>query len=892
VRELCPTNPAFDAVNAVFERALVYMGKMPRIWIDYLTFLTRQHLLTKTRHTFDRALRALPLTQHKRIWPLYTQFIKSHDIPDTALRVYRRFVKMFPESIEEFIAFLISTGRFDEAARYLAENVVNNDKFTPSSGKTKHELWIELCELMAHNPDKITSLRPEPIIRSGIKRFSDMVGRLWITLADLYVRSGNFERARDIFEEAIQSVMTVRDFSLVFDAYSQFEETTIAALMQTIDNSPAQPATATTLPSDLLAALANDNDLELEMRLARLERLMDRRPLLLNSVLLRQNPHNVHEWIKRTAYYLERENVELVVATFNEAIATIKPTLAVGRLPDLWKAFASFYETHSDLQHARQVFERAVNADFKRVDDLAEIWCQYAELELRHKQPRAAIAILQRATTPAPRSASANYHDESSPAQLRVHRSIKLWALYADLEESMGTVESCKDVYTRILELRIATPQILLNFALFLEEHQYFEEAFRVYEKGVALFKWPVVADLWNMYLTKFAARYRGAKMERMRDLFEQALSDCPDELCYNIFLMYAKFEEEFGLARHAMAVYERACSKVPVKQRYELYRIYIARVAESFGIVRTRAIFERAIEQLADKEAKLMCLQFAELEAKLGEIDRARAIFAHGSQMADPRTDPDYWAKWSEFETRFGNEDTYRDLLRVRRSVLAVHNTRANFVSAQVMAGHSTQWQAASQPDSMSTLEAEQTEEQAQASPAAEVAALRRGMQFVRAAPSEFDEMGSGSSQKDNEPSDGSVSELANRPLLTRGRAAAPAANPSEISLDDDDNDDHGVDRHADTGAPGSTAHDTSSVSIGRKAVPSGVFGGLAATAAAAGRSGAQEPATAMDEDADDDDAGSEASAQSTKRGMGATGADSTQRAKGAKALFANKRR
>ena len=39
------------------------------------------------------------------------------------------------------------------------------------------------------------------------------------------------------------------------------------------------------------------------MRLARLEDLMDRRPLLLNSVLLRQNPHNVHEWHKRVKLY-------------------------------------------------------------------------------------------------------------------------------------------------------------------------------------------------------------------------------------------------------------------------------------------------------------------------------------------------------------------------------------------------------------------------------------------------------------------------------------------------------------------------------------------------------------------------------------------------------------
>jgi hypothetical protein len=41
-------------------------------------------------------------------------------------------------------------------------------------------------------------------------------------------------------------------------------------------------------------------------------------------------------------------------------------------------------------------------------------------------------------------------------------------------------LQSCKAVYDRIIDLKIATPQIIINYALFLEEHKYFEEAFRV----------------------------------------------------------------------------------------------------------------------------------------------------------------------------------------------------------------------------------------------------------------------------------------------------------------------------------------------------------------------------------------------------------------------------
>lgn len=40
--------------------------------------------------------------------------------------------------------------------------------------------------------------------------------------------------------------------------------------------------------------------------------------------------------------------------------------------------------------------------------------------------------------------------------------------------------QSCKSVYDRIIDLKIATPQIIINYGLFLEEYKYFEEAFRV----------------------------------------------------------------------------------------------------------------------------------------------------------------------------------------------------------------------------------------------------------------------------------------------------------------------------------------------------------------------------------------------------------------------------
>ena len=71
VRALAPDDPRVDAMNNTYTRALVYMHKMPRIWLDYLEWLLPQFKLTSTRRTFDKALCSLPITQHDRIWQLY-----------------------------------------------------------------------------------------------------------------------------------------------------------------------------------------------------------------------------------------------------------------------------------------------------------------------------------------------------------------------------------------------------------------------------------------------------------------------------------------------------------------------------------------------------------------------------------------------------------------------------------------------------------------------------------------------------------------------------------------------------------------------------------------------------------------------------------------------------
>jgi pre-mRNA-splicing factor SYF1 len=134
------------------------------------------------------------------------------------------------------------------------------------------------------------------------------------------------------------------------------------------------------------------------------------------------------------------------------------------------------------------------------------------------------------------------------------------------------------------------------------------------------------------------------------------------------------------------MRVYERATRAVADEDRLGMFDFYITKSATNFGLTSTRPIYERAIAALPDKEAKVMCLKFAEMERRLGEVDRARAIYGHASQFADPRVEKEFWDTWEKFEVAHGNEDTFKEMLRIRRSVAAQFNTDVQFIASQAV--------------------------------------------------------------------------------------------------------------------------------------------------------------------------------------------------------------
>ena len=844
-------------------RALWTCHKFPRVWEVYFEFL-RHHptyqSITLTRRRVAACLEALPITQHSKVWPSILEALEAiPNLPvETQSRLLARHAQLDPTRGNRVHAeYLLRHGRWQAAAlahwKLLHDHAFDRDSVSAGMGDLE-TVWRDLIQLCAQHPHDVASVPWERTL-SGFLLSSSARGngpskggnsntippassvptasvgergQLWSWWAESYVRRGNFDMARSLYERGLQNVSTVQDFTVLYHAYLQMEEELLDALAQQVpddDNDDDNNNNETVSASEWDILLVDEDEsaaaaqhaaaTNLEWAFARAEHLTQRRPLWLNRVLLRQNPHDVGEWLKRAKLLGDgRQATEAL----EEALRVVHANQAINGNPtQLVYQLLTLYETTATIDQARDLMDRICNGAayrFRSADDLAECWTFWVELELRHEAWDSALALARQAVAPNPNASGAGAR------QWNLTKSLRLWDLRLDLEESLGTVQTTKDAYNRALAMKAATVQHVLNFCAFLTEHKYYEESFTVYERGLELFPFPHKGAkvLWKEYLQAFLGRYQGTKIERVRDMFQRCLESCPPDECAEFFLMDAEFEEQHGLAKRALGVYRAMCDKVPKEEKLTAYQLFVAKTAQYLGLTATRDIYQDAMNKLDDKSAATMCLDFAKMETGLQQIDRARAILAYGAQMADPRQMPEFWKTWNDFEIAHGNEETFRDMLRIKRSVEAAFST-VNYNAT----GMSDKVETLSDAEAMRMIANQEGVEIDDHLPKTSVAGFVAGKRSAAAA---------------------SLEDVEERVAKLRKAASAPVepddddANDEEIDIDDIDAE---IEEAAAEGAaaveaaaatelestPKATGKTLRDVAI--KSVPAAVFGGLA---------------------------------------------------------------
>ncbi|KAI8865518.1 TPR-like protein, partial [Ramicandelaber brevisporus] len=695
---------AGQSVVLCFERALVLLHRMPVLWTDYLAFMAVRmpFVVSQTRRCFDRALRCLPPSQHDHIWPLYLRFARRVGGP-TAARIHMRHLQYSPGSVEEAVEVLVESGCLQQAAALLVDciNAAANVhgaalSVQPPRGTSAFGLWSRLCDLIEAHPAAFPSLRVDDILRAGIARFPDQAARLWNILALYWIGQGSPEQARDVFEEALALATNVADFGLVFDAYVEFEEASVAALIEASSNEAGGG-------SPQLEA-----SLEIELRMMRLERLVSRLPLMKSDVVLWQHPNSVTEWLRRCdllrtmapnapsatatatvnadmdvnvnanvnanggivggivgddisdAVYTDAVHTD-TVRTFERAVGTVDPMAATGDYAQLWIRYAQHLAGRGDADAACSVYERAVAVRTKTASTLADIWAAYAEFHIGAGRYQCALDVLQRATRVPDADAigsagggsvaDVSFADHALPPQARVFKSVRLWSQRIDLAEALLSPAHVAECYEHMIQLRIATAQTFHDYAALCERLERHEDSYQVYERAIRTFGQAAACEFWM-----------------------------------------ARFEEQHGGvsgARNAVAVLSRWCGAAAYGQReraFEQLLLAAERLLVPADPAASRPYFEQAFAGLPGPAARKIAARYALVETGLGQYERARTLFRHGAALAtcsgSRGDDSDgLWSHWEALETAHGTPATYADFARARKAASAQAETESDML-------------------------------------------------------------------------------------------------------------------------------------------------------------------------------------------------------------------
>ena len=77
--------------------------------------------------------------------------------------------------------------------------------------------------------------------------------------------------------------------------------------------------------------------------------------------------------------------------------------------------------THTqDCDSAREILERATKVEFRSMEDLANVWCEWVEMELRHDEFQKALQVLHKANVCVCARARSRVHAYTPPPPLCV----------------------------------------------------------------------------------------------------------------------------------------------------------------------------------------------------------------------------------------------------------------------------------------------------------------------------------------------------------------------------------------------------------------------------------------------------------------------------------------
>eukprot|EP00834_Sanchytrium_tribonematis_P005367 NODE_321_length_9805_cov_0.700185.p1 type:complete len:664 gc:universal NODE_321_length_9805_cov_0.700185:5579-7570(+) len=595
----------------LYLRALSKCPFYYKLWFKYLQF--KLEILPETplyqdlnSIVIDFELCLIFMDSKPVIYKLYLEFLISK-LPYRKLLIMETFDKMlkllpyplhkqfwdiilkFAENIDNHLAatlykrYFLTLNTIEEKQKYLKllleldvrEGAQIFFTFMKQHPGSLHFIEKIVCEYASELGDFVDVFA----ILSGIIK-SHLNYKVVNALARFQILEGDIEGAISTFERSLNDVESIYDGIFIYEQYLLVLEQYVEILCE------------------------EESDLS-GLWMEKYKFVLERHQIIIQSILTRQFPNSIEIW--RNYINLQKMLKKPLKQAYQMALHQIDPKRATppNQLQVFWKEYAD--------SCGAEVYNEATQFKFQTMGELEEMYIIKAKHF--HDEPLKAREIYEEGT--------------------KNCKGFKIWYSYLDYEEKLGS-DKVIQTYEACIKSKQATPQIFMNYIVYLHHNEMYEAMFSIFERAVQAFR-KLQFSFFESYLPILVQLHKGSKIERIRHTFENCLKLLQDQDCSKFLNWYALYEIEFGMIQKAIHIYEKGTKFSGIKDKLSIYNEYIKNTIEYCSVNEIRTAYTSAIESLPDDDARKICFEFIKFELNLGEIDRVRELYSYGSQLANP---------------------------------------------------------------------------------------------------------------------------------------------------------------------------------------------------------------------------------------------------------------
>lgn len=687
------SNEYFDQLNKSFLQMLDKYGDKVEFWTLYFDLLFRLEIgHSYIEEMLNICLMKLTYFEQFEIWEIILKNYKN----DSKMEKFKLYTSFFVylkncikfnihldklndpliPTLDEIFDLLLKNFTIDEEIN-IFETVFNTlvtPKYLLKSSYSEldkyskyFEKLIELAKTSKENKESFKGKIPQ-LFGNVIKKFPDQKSKFAIKYSKYLIKIDKFDESIDNLNSLLLKSTTISDFTLIFDSLTELLETKIASMSEDGENNP-----------------------KLIAYVEKLENLINNRLVLLNDVKLRQNINCPSTWLERLQIFEGDESqIKQLLECYSKAVVSIDtkkiPTEERLLLPEIWVNYAKIYYEREDLLTTRSLFETATKVPWTELSQLEFIWIEWIKLEIKLNNIKHATYVCSTAVSIPQQilNGKVGIDDEDTSMQMKLFKSVKLWCLYLDLLENSSTFENVCKAYEEAMELKVINGVMIINYCLYLEEKEYYEKSFSIFERGLNLFTGDSKSILYSIYLNKILSYWDKLNWdaERVREIFETGLdyykSENDIDNLKQVYVLYSEWEVKYGSKIRCLRILKEGIEDMNSRQadKLMLYKILIINTIEIKGVEAAVPIFIEAVDTISVQIPGYIgdiIGGFVKVEVGLGEITRARSVLQYAVEniMEFNKSDDDrssIWELFKAFELENGDENSYKNMLRLKR--------------------------------------------------------------------------------------------------------------------------------------------------------------------------------------------------------------------------------